>query len=90
MLGAVGSLVPGFSRIHVLGAVGFLLPGIWTIYKYFPGTVVLYASRNLMAKEEFEKLGFTSEEEYQRIRSQAPVKEGKKEGMRLLLPLSYV
>ncbi|CAM9304532.1 unnamed protein product [Pylaiella littoralis] len=36
--------------------------------------------RNLMAKEEFEKLGFTSEEEYQRIRSQAPVKEGKKEG----------
>lgn len=33
-----------------------------------------------MAKEEFEKLGFATEEEYQRIRSQAPVKEGTKEG----------
>lgn len=33
-----------------------------------------------MAKEEFDKLGFATEEEYQRIRSQATVKEGKKEG----------
>lgn len=33
-----------------------------------------------MAKEEFEKLGFATEEEYQRIRSQAPVNEGTKEG----------
>eukprot|EP00904_Undaria_pinnatifida_P008363 jgi/Undpi1/4657/HiC_scaffold_18.g08011.m1 len=36
--------------------------------------------RNLMAKEEFGKLGFATEEEYERIRSQAPVKEGSKEG----------
>lgn len=33
-----------------------------------------------MAKEEFEKLGFATEEEYKRIRSQASVKEGQKEG----------
>ncbi|CAN0191795.1 unnamed protein product [Ectocarpus sp. 4 AP-2014] len=35
---------------------------------------------NLMAREEFEKLGFSTEEEYERIRRQAPVKEGTKEG----------
>ena len=35
-----------------------------------------------MAKEEFGKLGFATDEEYERIRSQAPVKEGKKEGER--------
>lgn len=33
-----------------------------------------------MAKEEFDKLGFASEEEYERIRSQATVQEGRKEG----------
>lgn len=33
-----------------------------------------------MAKEEFDKLGFATEEEYQRIRSQATVQEGRKEG----------
>lgn len=33
-----------------------------------------------MAKEEFEKLGFATEEEYERIRSQATVQEGRKEG----------
>ena len=41
-----------------------------------------------MAKEEFEKLGFATEEEYQRIRSQAPVKEGTKEGTTLSLCVS--
>lgn len=39
-----------------------------------------------MAREEFEKLGFSTEEEYERIRSQAPVKEGTKEGARAALP----
>lgn len=34
-----------------------------------------------MAKEEFEKLGFATEEEYARIRSQASVAEGQKEGI---------
>lgn len=33
-----------------------------------------------MAKEDFQKLGFDTREEYERIRSQAPVLEGKKEG----------
>lgn len=33
-----------------------------------------------MAKEEFCKLGFSSEEDYKRIRGQTVVLEGKKEG----------
>lgn len=33
-----------------------------------------------MAKEEFDKLGFASEEDYKRIQSKAVVEEGTKEG----------
>lgn len=44
---------------------------------YFPD---LFLRRNLMAREEFGKLGFSTEEDYKRIREQAVVLEGKKEG----------
>ncbi|CAN0090065.1 unnamed protein product [Ascophyllum nodosum] len=36
--------------------------------------------RNLMAREELDRLGFATEEEYERIRRSVDVQEGKKEG----------
>lgn len=33
-----------------------------------------------MAKEELDKLGFATDEDYERIRKSAEVQEGKKEG----------
>lgn len=43
------------------------------------GRIVLMA-RNLMAREEFDKLGFSTDEDYERIRKGAVVQEGDKEG----------
>lgn len=42
-----------------------------------------------MAKEELDKLGFATDEEYERIRKSAEVQEGKKEGATGWLDLVY-